>query len=199
MSILQNQQSASPNPAEPKSSSAVRTAPREQFIPLRKAELVEVLARSADLSEIEAGAFRRFCRLLQALVHCEYQTTLEDLKNAYAPFDPDADTRPGGQLSSDELRQRQEQLFEKFGWLLERGNFRRLAQADIERALAACSQWGLNLSLDLTIFARLEIYCRGDVLGTRFRRSLRNRFRLEPVEVPIYQRLVVMFRLREGC
>ncbi len=199
MSILETRQSAPPKPAGLDLPPAVRAAVREQFIPVRKAELVEMLVRSADVSEIEAAAFRRFCRLLQALFHCEYQTALEDLKNAYAPFDPDADTLPGDRPSSEELRNRQDELFRKFGWLLERGNFRRLAQDDIERALAACSQWGLNLSIDFKIFERLEVYCRGDVMGTRFRRSLKTRFRLQAVEVPIYQRLVLMFRLRAGC
>jgi hypothetical protein len=199
MSIVENPHSAAPKPAPPESSTVVRAAIREQFIPLRQAELLEMLVRSADLSDLEAAAFRRFCRLLQSVFHCEYQAALEDLKNAYAPFDPDADTRPADPLSSQELQAHQDQLFRRFGWLLERGNFRRLSQDDIESALADCSQWGLNLSIDFQIFERLEVYCRGDVTGTRYHRSLKNRFRLQAIDVPIYQRLVLMFRLREGC
>jgi hypothetical protein len=175
---------------------ASRSLAREQFIPLRKADLVEKLARSADLSTTESEAFRRFCLLLQALMHCDYQTTLEELKNAYAPFDPDADTHPGDELSAARLEERRQLLFERFGWLLERGNFVRLAQEEIDRALADCSQWGLNLTVDFKIFERLELYCRGDVMGTRYRRRLRNRFRTEAVEVPIYKRLVVILCLR---
>jgi hypothetical protein len=175
---------------------ASRPLAREQFIPLRKADLVEKLARSADLSPAESQAFRRLCLSVQSLMHCDYQTSLEELKNAYAPFDPDADTRQGAELSPAELDQRREILFDRFGWLLERGNFVRLAQDEIDRALADCSQWGLNLSVDFKIFERLELYCRGDAVGTRYRRRLRNRFRLEAVDVPIYQRLVVIVRLR---
>ena len=87
-------------------------------------------------------------------------------------------------------------LFDRFGWLLGRGNFVRLAQEDIDRSVQDRSHWGLNLDLNFEIFERLEIYGRGDVIGTRFRRRLRNRMRSEAVEVPIYQRLVVIFHLR---
>jgi hypothetical protein len=196
MSIVEKQRPAVAKPRAEVVPPAPRFALREQFIPLRKADLVEMLAQSAELSDVEANAFRRFCRLLEALMHCEYQTSLEELKDAYAPFDPDADTKPAEKLSSERLHERMDHLFRRFGWLLERGNFRRLAQDDIEKALAACSQWGVHLTLDFAIFERLEVYCRGDVTGTRFRRSLRTRFRLVSVDVPIYQRLVVIFHLR---
>ncbi len=172
--------------------------PREQFIPLRKAELVETLVGSEGLSESDAASFRRFCRLLEALVHNEYHGTLEELKNAYAPFDPDADTHSAAQLSNEGLEKQQEILFRRFGWLMERGNFRRLAQQEIDAALGNCSQWGINLKIDFEIFERLEIYARGDVIGTRYRRRLKNRLRTEAVEVPVYQRLAVIFRLRTG-
>jgi hypothetical protein len=171
---------------------------REQFIPLRKAELVEALAGNPELTAAQAADFRRFCQLVQGLVHRQFQTTLEALKDAYAPFDPDADTQSEIALSEAELEERRQTLFEKFSWLLERGNFVRLAHQEIEEALADCSQWGLNLSIDFEIFDRLEIYRRGDIVGTRYRRRLRKRFQPEAVEVPIFQRLVVIFRLRPG-
>ena len=52
------------------------------------------------LTAEEAADFRRFCRLWEGLVHRDLQTALEELKNAYAAFDPDADTRPGGELTT---------------------------------------------------------------------------------------------------
>ncbi len=200
MSTLQNQPSgaAKPDVADsPANNGAVRAA-REQFIPLRKAELVDALARSVDSSPGQSAAFRRFCRLLQSLVHGEYQATLEELKDAYAPFDPDADTRSTFRLSDDEREQHRQKLFERFGWLLERGNFVRLAQKEIDEALSDCSQWGLNLTVDFELFERLEIFYRGDTVGTRFRRRLTNAFRTEAVEIPVYERLVLIFRFRPG-
>ncbi len=183
-------------PAEPSSVEPAAARPREQFIPWRKADLVDKLARWQGLSAGEVAAFRRFCELTQSLVHCQYHATVEDLKNAYAPFDPDADTRPGQELSEGQLVAQRELLFDRFGLLLERGNFVRLAQEEIDRALHDRSHWGLNLAVDFTIFERLELYCRGDALGKRYRRRLRNRLKREAVELPIYQRLVVILRLK---
>ena len=37
--------------------------------------------------------FRRFCHLLQSVFHFEYHSTLEALKDNYAPLNPDRDTR----------------------------------------------------------------------------------------------------------
>jgi hypothetical protein len=196
MSTLENQPRKSPEKAT--AASQRRDPRREHFIPLRKADLAETLARSVELTPGEAGAFGRFCRLLHVLVHCQFQSALEELKDAYAPFDPDADTRAGDELRperQDELRAR---LFERFSWLMERGNFVRLAESEINEALADRSHWGLHLVVDFELFDRLELYYRGDTIGTRYRRRMANLFRPEEVQVPIYQRLVVIFRLRPG-
>jgi hypothetical protein len=171
---------------------------REQFIPLRKAELIEAIVRSADLTSERESAFRRLCGGLQALLHREYQGALDELKDSYAPFDPDADTRPIAPISDADRVDRQNKLFERFGWLLGRGNFIRVDQKGIDEALRGNSAWGLKLTVDFEIFERLEIYYRGDAVGTRFRRRLVKGFKIEAVDVPVYERLVLIFRFRPG-
>ena len=155
-------------------------SPREQFIPLRKADLVETLAGTPGLSEAEQRQLRRFCRLLDVLLHCEYQAALEELKNAYAPFDPDADTPAAAELSPGELDERADQAVRQIRLAACARQFRAPGdrKTSIDR-LTDRSQWGLNLHLNFEIFDRLEVYCRGDVVGTRFRRRLTNRFRSE--------------------
>ena len=199
MSSVQNQPPEhAPDSALERRPVPTRPRTREQFIPLRTAELIEVLAATAGLSPAEAGEFRRMCRLVEGILHRDFHAALAELKNAYAPFDPDADTRPGPQLSDAQLDAAQQKLFQKFGWLLERGNFQQLKQPQIERALLDRSHWGLNLAVNFDVFERLDLYFRGDTTGTRFRRRLAKGFRIrtESVDVPIYQRLVVIFRLR---
>ena len=39
-------------------------------------------------------SFRQFCTLVSSVFHFEYLKQLEELKDAYAAFDPDADTKP---------------------------------------------------------------------------------------------------------
>ncbi len=195
MATLEN-----PAPTEPDGSPlrAAHAARPEAFIPLRKRDLGETLARYPGLKVEDAANFQRLCRLLHALVHCHLEATLDELKDAYAPFDPDADTRAGAALSQQELDLRREVLFEGFGRLLARANFRRLAEAEINAALEDRSHWGLHLTVDFTLFDRLELYYRGDRMGTRYRRAWRNRFRSEAIDVPIYQRLVLIFHLKRG-
>ena len=198
MSTLENQPPEAQDREPAGSSAPLGPARREQFIPLRKTDLAKALPRVLALGPAESEAFARLCRLLHVLVHCEFQPALEELKETYAPFDPDADTRDLANLTESQLDQRRERLFDKFGWLLERGNFMRLAEEEINAAVGDRSHWGVHLTVDFELFDRLELYYRGDTLGTRYRRRLLGRFRLEEVQVPIYQRLVVVFRLRPG-
>lgn len=170
----------------------------EAFIPLRKADLGQTLARMPGLDANAAEVFGRFCRLLHVVIHCQLQHTIEELKQAYAPFDPDADTRGGAQLSESQRDGLRAGLFERFQGLLTRANFHRLAESEINQALDDRSHWGLHLTVDFTLFDRLELYYRGDRVGTRYRRRLRNRFRSEAIDVPVYQRLVIIFRLKPG-
>jgi len=83
-------------------------------------------------------------------------------------------------------------------WLLERANFRRLSASDLDRALSAVSDHGLSLEVDFNCFDRLEVYSRGEVMRTQLRRSWRTLFRSVERELPVFQRLVIIFRLRAG-
>jgi hypothetical protein len=168
----------------------------EPFIPISKAELIELLVADKVAGDA-AASFRRLARLIDATIHREYHELLEELKFAYGHFDPDPDTRfCGDPLSPDELARRERMLFERFNRLLARANFRPLRQAEIDRALEDRTSWGLNVAVNFDVFDRVELFYRGDTVGTRYRRRLANYFRLESVEVPIYQRLAVIFHLR---
>ena len=173
--------------------------PREHFIPLAKAELIDRLCQEPGLSPAEQDGFRRLCQLLDATLHFEYHTHFENLKNAYAPFDADSDTQSLTALNEAEKETRLESLFQRFDWLLERANFQRLSRDDLQRALQTVSQHGLQLEVDLDFFDRLEMYCRGERLRCEERRSWRSLYRPERVELSVYQRLVIIFRLRPGC
>jgi hypothetical protein len=200
MTTLHNQPASS---AEGKTvKNAVESPPvlasREQFIPLRRAALVETLAALVRRRTGSDDDFLALCRMLQAVLHGEYLPMLEELKECYAAFDPDLGTQAVIGLSEGQRDERRRKLFDRFDWLLARGNFTRLTRDHIEEALSDASHWGLNLTIDFDLFDRLEVYSRGDTIGTRYRRRLRKRFKSEPVDVPIYERLVVIFRFRPG-
>lgn len=170
---------------------------REHFIPIRKADLIRLLAEDESLTQTEQSEFRDLCRMLEATFHFEYHDELENLKEAYASFDPDRDTIVNEQLKLHSDDDGLSALFEQLVTLLERANFRRLDQEEIEDTLNATSDWGVRLDVDFDVFERLEVYSRGEITARKTRRSLKTLYRQEETDVPIYQRLVLIFRLRD--
>ena len=170
---------------------------REHFIPLRKSDLIDLLCRDKKLPAGEREPFRQFCTLVSSVFHFEYLKQLEELKDVYAPFDPDADTKPLHPVSDAQRRDNEEQLFEKFTFLMERANFKRLTREEVARALQeVATTSGLNTHVDLNMFERLEVFVRGDVIRHLHRRSWKKLGKKEEIRVPFYQRLVLIVKLR---
>jgi Protein of unknown function (DUF3754) len=171
---------------------------REHFIPLRKSDLTELLVHDKRLPVQQREPFRQFCRLVSATFHFEYLAKLEELKDAYAPFDPDADTKAPRPVLPEERLTREGEVFTSFAALMERANFKKLKREEIEQALhQKPSDWGLHLDLKLDhVFERLEVYIRGDVGREQSKRSWRTLWRREKFSVPTYLRLALILKLR---
>ncbi|HZN35876.1 MAG TPA: DUF3754 domain-containing protein [Pirellulaceae bacterium] len=180
---------------EPESRSAAPL--REHYIPLRPADLVEKLANEPAVTIFEREQFRQLCQLLQATIHHDYRSRLEELKAAYAPFDPDDDAAEQFPLEKHELAARCRRLFDRFDSLLMRANYRRLSREDLEQAIRAPNTAGPNLHLDLKLFERLEIYVRGRGEQTHSVRSWRTLWRARAEQVPIHRRLAIIYRLAQ--
>jgi hypothetical protein len=170
---------------------------REHFIPIRARELVDLLCADRDLKPLERDLFRQFCRLVMATIHFEYNKRLDELKDAYAPFDPDRDTRALTKINADERQRRLNGLFCDFGWLMERANFKHLSRDELEPALSGVSDWGISMDVDFGAFERIAIFARGDAHEKRTRRRLRNLYRTEETMVPVYKRLVIILKMRK--
>jgi hypothetical protein len=170
---------------------------REHFIPLRKSDLIHLLCKDQKLTAREREPFRQFCTLVSSVFHFEYLKQLEELKDAYAPFDPDADTKTLHPVSAEERGQDEEQLFGKFTALMERANFKRLTREEMQRALQEVATIsGIHTHVDLNLFERLDVFVRGDVMGRMHRRSWTKLWRREEIRVPLYQRLVLIVKLK---
>jgi hypothetical protein len=170
---------------------------REHFIPLRKSDLIELLCRDKSLTPDERASFRQFCVLVSAVFHFEYLKQLEELKDAYAPFDPDADTKLLHPFGEEERGKNERQLFARFASLMERANFKRLTRDQMQRALQeVATVSGVPTHVELSLFEHLDVFVRGDVMGRMHRRSWRKLWRKEEFPVPLYQRLVLIVKLR---
>jgi hypothetical protein len=95
---------------------------RDQFIPLRKIDILEALIASGRLAGEQAqDSFRQFCRLLGATFHYEFFETLEALRNDYYFFNPEMD--PNGRFDAEALEQARADLGEKLAAVLKKANY----------------------------------------------------------------------------
>jgi hypothetical protein len=167
-----------------------------RFIPLDTAELVELLCADRTLPADLHHPFQEFCNLVEGIHHLEYHHRLVELRKAYAPFDPDADTSKVMPLSAKQRQQRLNGLYSDFAWLLSRAHFIHLGKTEIERVVACASEWGIRMDVDFSVFEHLAIFARGEAYEKRERRRLLNFYQLEETEVPIWRRLVMILKLR---
>src|SRR5262245_51227759 len=160
-----------PNTGEGRKSteaSMAQFADREHFIPIRLSDLLDLLCKE-PLGDAERGQLRSLSRLLTAIFHFEYHQSLETLKEAYAPFDPDQDIKALAPWSDEERARRLDELFKNFDELMTRANFTRLTREKLEEAFSAVSAWGIPMEVDFNQFERLEVYSRGDTASQRVR------------------------------
>ena len=170
---------------------------RERFIPLSKSRLIDLLKNDAELSADERTQFIELCEIVGATFHYDFHRKLSDIKDAYQYFDPDVDgvlveTEDQAASSHDS-----HEVIDQIAELMERANFDRLDENDLQQAINVASQWGVQLNVDLAAFESLQVFVRGDIVGHRRLRTWKTFYRAKTVDVPIYQRLVVIFRLNE--
>jgi hypothetical protein len=177
-------------------------ADREHFIPLRVPDLVDLLCTDRGLGGIQPllleqrRAFQRLAAATAACMHAQCHAQLQRLKNAYAPFDPDADTMPLRQLTPAERAAASQALLQEIGQLMERANYIRLSRQDFEQIMQGASDWGVDMHVDWRCFQFVEVFVRGKTTGRRLRRRWYRLFQLESVSVPIFQRVMIMLQQR---
>lgn len=167
----------------------------EHFIPLRKAELAGVLtSRVPEESRLD---WMRFFGICSALFHHYFQVQLDHLKDLYAPFDPDADTRPVTDLDPAAELEGETAFFDSLDRLLQQGNFRQLNWEHVVIAgQDVKSRLGLKMRMDPSVFERIEVHVRGEGEITRKRSHWWKLW--EPAEqvVPIHHRMLLVLRLK---
>ncbi len=129
-----------------------------RFIPFRKTDVIDMCLADGSLPSVDAAAFRRFCQVLVSVFHFEYHDTLEQLKNLYAPVNPDRDTRrPDGQDETDIG-----EFASTLETLLTAANYDRLDQQAIEAAFEEASLFKIKLKIDFDAYSEVLLYVRGE-------------------------------------
>lgn len=135
---------------------------RERFIPYRKADVIEMCIDDAKLASAEISDFPDFCKILQVIFHYEFHQRLEILKNCYAPFNPDTDTRALHSYSEQEKNDLHAELVRELKDILSAANFERITAEDLEQALAEESLFKIRLEVDFNDFKDVIFFRRGE-------------------------------------
>ncbi len=173
----------------------------ESFIPVHLGPAAKYLQGRDELTDQARRRFDQFCQSCHSIQERQTLTYHRQFSAIYAPLDPDNDCRdPVGPESvaaeSPAVDQNAaNQVMAMCEEILALAGYRKLNRQEIEQCADTQSQFGVPLHVDFDLFGRLEVYARGDVIGTRMRRRIRNLYRRELVDIPIYQRMVVLFQL----
>ena len=162
-----------------------------RFIPFRKRDLVEMCLRDGRLTGQE-DTFRQLYHMLGSIFHFEFHQIIEALKDRYALIDPDADTRPFDSAPPVSGLN----FVELLGGLLEKANYERISQVDLNQALTEASLFPIRLQVDFTDFSEVLLFCRGEAIRQE---ALSCWFGLSRKSITFtnYDRVVVYLRFRD--
>lgn len=169
---------------------------RERFLPITQYALRDRLTRPQSWPPGQAMEARRFFLYLDYWRRQSYNAELHALEQTYEPFSPDSDLLITRQFTDEERRTMQRRVVDQMASLLERANYTRIPPSDVELILTKDSHYGLDLHVDLKAFEDLLIFYRGAANRRDSRRNFRKFGRKEEFDVPIFQRLFVLFKLK---
>ncbi len=169
---------------------------RERSLPIRQGDLNRLLMAEPWLSAEDRDRLTALGRFMGATFHSEFYDRLRELKELYAPLDPDNDyirltdhTRALNAHSDEEFLVPLEKT-------LEQANYRVLDNHILEDAVSAPNEMGLNYVPNFELFEHLRVYVRGYTRITRERRTIQSKFRKQTVHLDAYQRLLVVLKFK---
>jgi hypothetical protein len=164
---------------------------RQHFIPFRKNDVVQMCVHDGQLAGQEQH-FRHFHRLLERIFHLEFHSNIEALKHAYAPIDPDCDTR----LLDTNNTVEQGEFVGLLKNLLDKANYQAVTEQDLRHAMAESSMFKIRLSVEMSEFSEVLLFCRGESVRTETVYRFAGRFPKQ-IEFLNYERVVVYIRFRD--
>lgn len=171
--------------------------PADRFIPFRKQDIVTLCASELEQTQSQQS-FIQFCDLLASLIHFEYHHLLESLKNDYAPFDPNTDTRQLKKLSEEQRTKNKASFAENFATVLNAANFEKITEQDLQDALTEESLFKVRLAVDFDDFEQVVFYRRGE---SQLREKISTFFglRKQTIHFTNYDRVAVFITLKDNA
>lgn len=169
----------------------------DRFIPLRKVDLIQACAQEGSLSPADVNDFSGLCRLIVSTLHFEYHTTLETLKDSYAPFDPNVDTLAFAPQNRESIAEKQKCFAATFAQVLNAANFEKVTEQDLQEALQEASLFKVRLAVEFEDFADVVFYRRGEYQKTETIRSLWG-LKKQQVTFTNYDKVAVYIKFKEN-
>ena len=123
--------------------------PLLRFIPFRRADIRQMCRDEGSLAAALAPLFERGCADIEKTFAGEFAAIKRQLKDAYAPLDPDADTR---EVEAYRQRGASDLLAQELAVVLDRANYERVSEQALQRAFRDASMFQLRLDVDLEDF-----------------------------------------------
>ncbi|NEQ37612.1 MAG: DUF3754 domain-containing protein [Okeania sp. SIO3I5] len=164
---------------------------REAFIPYSRRDLIELCIKDGKLPNTSLQKFRDFCSILVAYYHFKLHKTLEILKENYAPFNPDINTKYIVDYSNSQLTMMKSKVVESFKKILEQGNYYPISQASLKRAFQEKSLIELKTDVNFDDFEEMICYCRGDIYK---RIKVKKFFRKLEKKIDIFERVALLIK-----
>ncbi|GET37238.1 TMEM143 family protein [Microseira wollei] len=166
---------------------------REAFIPYRRSDLIELCVESGHLAAADVPKFRNFCKILSAYYHFNSHQKLEFLKDNYAPFNPDADTKFINELTPDQKAKMPAQLLTVFENILTQANYIPLTQKKLQLALQEKSLIELKTQINFEDFDQIVCYYRGDrkqkIIGKKLWKNVEK-------TIQVFERVVLLLKFK---
>ena len=169
---------------------------REHFIPITRFALMDRLTIPSAWPPGQSVMARRFFSYLDYWRHQRYGAKLLELEQTYEPFSPDSDLLMTRSFTDDELSNMQARMVRGMREILIQANYREVDPKVVEEIFAQETHYGLDLHVDFSLFEECLIFYRGASTRKDQKRTLRKFLRKEEFDVPIYQRLFLLFKLK---
>ncbi|MBL1319817.1 MAG: DUF3754 domain-containing protein [Methylophaga sp.] len=137
-------------------------ATAEHFIPYSKVDIIRMCAEEGTLSSSDVLLFKDACKLVSSIFHFKFHSSLELLKESYAPVNPDLDTKTPYSKIDDDKEILEIRLVSELKTLLNAANFEEITQADLDRALQEESLFKIKLNVDFNDFEQVLFFRRGE-------------------------------------
>ena len=167
--------------------------PLLRFIPFRRADIEAMCLSEGQLTPGQQQRFSQARQQIEAHFQHDFHSIKQQLKDAYAPLDPDADTRVVKELRKDSAPR---DLIETLGQVLDRANYEKVTEKGLQKALRSSSLFQVRLYVDLNDFEEVLLYTRG---ASKREETLREFFGLWPRKVRFtnFERVVLYIRFKD--